>query len=316
MSQPDGNEGGAEEGQDDGRDRAWLAERERGHPFFIRLTVRMARLFGRRPLRPIVSVVALWYRLADRRAVRASKDWLTRVHGRPPTYFEVYRHLRTFAQVTSDRIFLMMGQLDAFEFHRSGQEYLQQQVATGRGAVLLGAHIGSYEALRASGLHEEVPIKILGYFKNAQRINQLLDDLDPGQAARVIHIGEDPINATIQARAAVENGELVAIHGDRVGLSTNVVEATFMGEKTLFPAGPFLLASLLRCPVYMAFGLYREPNEYHLYCIPFADRLHLPRRQRQEGLAQVVQDYANLVEEFARKDPYNWFNFFDFWRRP
>lgn len=294
----------------------WMAARERGSPLLVRFTARLARLVGRRALGPLVSAVALWYRLFDRSAVRASTDWLTRVHGEPPSFWSVYRHLRTFAQVTVDKMFLMMGRLDAFEFTRTGNHHLQEQIATGRGALLLGAHVGSYEAMRASGAVENVPINILGFFQNAQRINALMDDLDPTQSARVIHIGEDPMSATIQARAAVERGELIAIHGDRVGLSTNNVEATFLGEPALFPAGPFLLASLLRCPVYLSFGLYSSPNRYDLFCIPFADRLEIPRRTRKESLAGVVQDYAARVEEFARKAPYNWFNFFDFWSRP
>lgn len=294
----------------------WLRERERGSSFLWRFTKGLASLLGRRGLRPLVAVVALWYRLFDRSAVRASKGWLRRVHGRDPSFLDVYRHIRAFAQVTVDRLFLMSGNLDPFHFERNGNHHLQEQVASGRGALLFGAHIGSYEALRASGMHEAVPIKILGYFKNAERVNQMMDELDPTQSTRVIHIGDDPISATVQAKAAIENGELVAIHGDRVGVDGgNTVTAEFFGEPAQFPAGPFLLASVIRCPVFLSFGLYREPNEYHLFCIPFADRLEIPRKDREKGLADVVQRYASAVEDVARREPNNWFNFFDFWSK-
>ncbi len=294
----------------------WLEKKERGSPWILSTTFKIARFVGRGPMKPLVHAVALWYRLFDRKTSGASRAWLKRVTGEEPSFWEVYRHLRVFAQVTLDRMFLLCGSLDAFTFTRNGNEHLQAQLATGRGAVLLGAHVGSYEAMRASGSVEDIPIKILGYFKNAQQINALLAELNPGQAARVIHIGEDVMSATMQAQGAIERGELVALLGDRVGLNARVVEAEFFGQTASFPAGPFLLASLLKCPVYLVFGLYSDPNRYDLYCIPFAEKLDLPRKSRETSLQEVVQRFATELEQTCRRAPLNWFNFFDFWRKP
>lgn len=294
----------------------WLGQRERGTPLALAFTLRMARLLGRQPMRVFVHTIALWYRVFDRGVTRASRDWLARIHGRPAGYWEVYRHLCVFAQVTLDRIFLLSGRTQDFVFTRTGNQHLMGQLATGRGAVLLGAHVGSYDAMRAAGFSENVPIKILGYFKNAQRINALLADLNPGQAAHVIHMGDDPVSATVRAQGCIEQGELVALLGDRVGLNARVVRARFLGEEADFPAGPFLLASLLRCPIYVVFGLYREPNRYDLHCEPFAERLELPRKTREESLRAVAQRYADRLEHYCRMAPDNWFNFFDFWSKP
>jgi predicted LPLAT superfamily acyltransferase len=293
---------------------AWLAERERGTLFLLRSTYRAATLLGRRFMRVVVAGIALWYRLVDARTVRASRAWLTRVHGRPPGFLGVYRHLRVFAQVTLDRVFLLCGRTAELEFARHGNEHLRRQRATGRGALMLGAHLGSFEALRASGADESFPIRILGYFRNSRQINALLESLNPGQAARVIHLGEDPVGATIKAKACVDSGEFLAVMGDRVGLDERVVKARFLGGEASFPAGPFLLASVIGCPVYLVFGLYREPNRYELFCEPFAERILLPRKDRERALAEHVQRYAERLEHFARRAPDNWFNFFDFWR--
>ncbi|HIE70257.1 MAG TPA: hypothetical protein EYP98_08780 [Planctomycetes bacterium] len=108
---------------------------------------------------------------------------------------------------------------------------------------------------------------------------------------------------------------LVALLGDRTGLNERTVEATFMGETAHFPAGPFLLASVMKCPVYLTFGLYRSPNQYDLSCEPFAEKLHLPRKNREAGLREVVQRFADRLEHYARKAPENWFNFYDFWNK-
>jgi len=297
-------------------DETWLDQGERGSVFAIWLTFRLAALVGRRAMRPLVVVIALWYRLFDRTAVRASSDWLRRVRGAPPGFWDVYRHLRVFVQVTLDRIFLLTGRTRGLVFTREGHHHLEEQLATGRGAVLLGAHLGSYEAMRAGGVATDVPIRILGYFANARRINALLERLNPGQAANVIHLGDDPVGAAVRVAASIEQGALVAVLGDRVGLNERVVRARFFGQEASFPAGPFLLASVLHCPVYLVFGLYHEPNRYELFCEPFAERLTIPRKDREGGLRDVVQRYATRLEDYCRRAPYDWFNFFDFWSSP
>ena len=292
----------------------WLSQRERGTVFVIHATFRLATLAGRTLMKPLVAVIAMWYRLTDRKAVRASRDWLTRVRGRRPGFWAVYRHIHTFAQVTLDRIFLVTGKTRGLRFTRTGDHLLAAQQATGRGAVLLGAHVGSFEAMRSGGDEDRLQIHILGHFANARMINELLSRLDPARAAKVVHIGDDPVGVMARVHDRVAAGDFVAVLGDRTGLNERTVEVPFFGAPARFPAGPFLLASLLRCPVYLVFGLYRRPDRYDLFCEPFADSLHLPRKHRDEALRDVVRRYAERLEHYARSAPENWFNFYDFWQ--
>jgi predicted LPLAT superfamily acyltransferase len=292
---------------------SWLEQRERGLSWLMAASFRLATVCGRGPMKLPVAAVALWYCLFDRTAARASRQWLAVVFGRPARFAEVYRHLRTFSQVTLDRVFLLTGKTRGLRFDRHGREHLTAQVATGRGAMLLGAHLGSYEAMRAGGADDRVPIQIVGHFANARQINALLSRLDPTQAAQVIHLEDDPVGAMARVRARLELGDLVAAMGDRVGLSDRSERVTFFGRPAAFATGPFLLAHLLRCPVYLVFGLYREPGTYELHCEPFAERVDLPRGVREEALRQLVVRYAARVEHHARRAPFNWFNFFDFW---
>lgn len=294
-------------------DAAWLSQGERGALWSIRLMFRLARLFGRRPTRLIVRLVALYYATFDAAAARASRAWLTRVHGRPATTREVRAHIFRFAQVVLDRVYLLQGAIGAFEVTRTGDHHLDRLAREGRGAVLLGAHLGSFEAMRAGARDERLPLYIVGHFENARMINALLARIDPHMAGRVIHVGDDPVGFALGVRERVEQGGLVAILGDRVGLNDKHVSVPFFGEPARFPTGPLLLAAMLRCPVYLVFGLYREPNRYDLHCEPFAERIELPRARRQEALAEWVARYAVRLEHHARQAPDNWFNFYDFW---
>jgi predicted LPLAT superfamily acyltransferase len=291
----------------------WLSRRERGTVLGIRLAFRTATLLGRRATKPLVAAIALWYRLFDRRAVRASRQWLQRATSTRPGFWRVYRHLRTFAQVTMDRAFLLTGRTKSLEFTRTGLHLLEQQQASGRGAVLLGAHLGSYEAMRAGGREDTLRIKIVGYFANSRMINALMAELNPAASTQVLHLGDDPAGVMVSVQQAIEHGEFVGMMADRTGLNERTAEAVFFGEPARFATGPFLLASILRCPVYLVFGLYRSPGRYDLHCEHFADRIDVPRRDRDAALRAWVQRYAERLEHHARLAPENWFNFFDFW---
>ncbi|MFY9344565.1 MAG: lipid A biosynthesis acyltransferase [Planctomycetota bacterium] len=294
----------------------WLTARERGTVFGIRQAFRLVTWLGRTACKPLVAFLALWYALLDRRTARASAAWLQRVHGRAPRFRDVYRHVRTFAQVTLDKVLLLQDRTRALHFTRTGHDLLVAQAATGRGAMLLGAHLGSYEAMRAGGDQDRLAIEILGYFANARMINSLLAELSPKHAARVVHLGEDPVGVMVRVQESLAAGRFIALHADRVGLNDRVVMAPFFGQEAPFAAGPFLIAALLRCPVYMVFGLYRAPNRYDLHCERFAERIELPRARRDEALREWATRYAARVEHHARNAPDNWFNFFDFWTPP
>lgn len=290
----------------------WLSTTERGTLLGIRLMYWLVTALGRGPARVLVRIIALWYAAFGGSTTRASRAWLQTVFGTPATFGMVYKHQLYFAQATVDRIFLLKGKISAFEVTTTGKHHLLDAVAKKQGAILLGAHHGSFEAMRADGDRIELPLNILGHFANAKMINALFDQLNPDLAARVIQITES-VDFIFEVQERVLAGEFVGTMGDRVGLNEKSVEVTFFGRPTRFPTGPFVLASVLKCPVFLTFGLYREPNGYDLFCEPFIEKLTLPRRGRDKELQEIVQRYAQRLEDYARRSPYNWFNFYDFW---
>jgi predicted LPLAT superfamily acyltransferase len=274
----------------------------------------IATTLGRPFGRLIVRLIAVWYCLFGGKAVQHSDAFLEAVFQKKATLGMRYRHVLHFAQVTLDRVFLLKGKFKNFEVTTNGRHYIDEAVAGGRGAILLGAHLGSFEAMRTDEGKGHFSLNILGHFANARMINALLNRLSPEKAARVIHIEPDSVDFIFDVQERVAAGELVGTMGDRVGLNEKSVTVQFFGRPARFPTGPFVLASVLKCPVYLTFGLYHEPNRYDLYCEPFIDQLTLPRRNREAALVAVVQRYAVRLEDYCRRAPYNWFNFYDFWR--
>lgn len=299
------------------RDEGWLASRERGSTLAIRLVVFLVTFTGRAIPRGIARIVAFYYALFAGDARRAVRDYLGRVLGRPPSAREIYTQFLRFVQVTLDAFFIVSGRRHYFTTNSNGNEHLEKLRDTQRGGILLGAHLGSFYAMRMRGGQRGLRLYAMVFTKNARRINDALDALDPDNATTLIEIDpESGMDFMLKVRELVEGGALVAILGDRVHGDARAMEADFLGGRARFATGPFLLASMLRCPVYLVFGLHRAPSHYELFCEPFAEQVVLPRKRREEALAEYVQRYADRLAHFARLYPDNWFNFFDFWRVP
>lgn len=296
--------------------RDWLSVPERGTLFGILAVVWTAVTLGRPAVRVLVSLVALYYVLRDSRVRAASRGWWLAVEGSPPSFSKIYGHVRRFANVTADRLFLLTDRTRSFVMTRDGNEYLKELESSRRGAILLGAHLGSFEAMRLGGIEDQLSINVVGNFRNARMINQLLDRMSDHNSARLIEAVPGDVGFVFDIQERLHAGEMVAILGDRVAKNQPSVTVEFFGRPARFPTGPFQLAAILKCPIYLTFGIFREPNLYELSCRPFAQRIELPRRNREAALRKYVQEYARALEEKARSAPDNWFNFYEFWEEP
>ena len=291
----------------------WNDVAEKGGVLGIRVLVGLTTLLGRRAGRAVLWLVAAWFVLLHAGVRRTSRAYLARV-GMPTTLASVYRHVRLFAHVSLDRIFMARGDFRHFAVSSHGEEHLRDAARSGQGAIVMLAHLGSFEVMRGLADVRGLPIHVLAYSGNARRIAAALRAMNPSIEARVIEIRPGDPSFVFEAEDVVRRGEILGTMGDRVGLGGKSAVAPFLGAPARFPAGPYLVAAALGCPVLVAFGLHTPPNRYDLYCEPLADRIVLPRgAAREEALAAWASRYAARVEHHCRLAPYNWFNFYDFW---
>ncbi|WP_458094980.1 LpxL/LpxP family acyltransferase [Roseomonas sp. WA12] len=293
---------------------SWLKERERGGAA-LRLMAWIARRAGWGFSYALLYPVTAYFMLsAPARQREAVRRFQARALGRAPGWRDEWRQYFAFAATMLDRVYLLRGDTARFEITVSGLEALDARIAEGRGCVLLGAHLGSFTAMRALA-DGGCPVEVMAfmYEANAKLANAVFAALSPEKAEMVVPLGQP--DSMLRAKECLERGGLVGILADRrpaVG-EDRVVPVSFLGATAPFPAGPHILAAVLRAPVMLAFGVWRGPRRYEIIFEPFADRVVLGRGSREEDLRASAQAYAARLEEVARAHPENWFNFYDFW---
>ncbi|MCI4569164.1 acyltransferase [Lysobacter sp. CFH 32150] len=292
----------------------WKQRPEGGGRFALWLIRTIARCGGRVVGRLCLYPITLYFLLMRGPERRASRDYLQRVFGHRVGWFAVARHIHTFAATILDRVFLLSEQLRRFDVDLRGVDALHTQLDRG-GVLLFGSHLGSFEVLRVlARTRPDVKIRVLLDKGHNQAITELLDALNPEIAATVIDAGQDGPSIVLAIQQAVQEGALVALLVDRAHPGEVGVPATFLGERAMFPAAPWLIASALRAPVVLAFGLYRGGKHYELTFEPFSDAISIARQDRPAVLGELVQRYAARLEHHTRSAPYNWFNFYDYWQ--
>ena len=292
----------------------WKQRPEGGSRFAIWLIRSIGRYGGRGVARVLLYPITVYFLVRRAPERRASHRWLDRALGRPATPWDIARHLHTFAATILDRVFLLSGQLRRFEVTVSGVETVHDYIDAGRGVLLFGSHLGSFEVLRVlKNRRPDIKLRVVLDKGHNPAMTQLLDALNPEIAATVIDAGQDGPSIVLAVQQAIDEGAVVAMLVDRTQPGEPAQVVPFFGHDARLPTGPWLIAAVLGAPVVLAFGLYRGGNRYDLEFEPFSDGVHAPRPRRAAVLTSLIRGYAARLEHYARQAPYNWFNFYDFW---
>jgi predicted LPLAT superfamily acyltransferase len=272
----------------------------------------VALSLGRPVARALLYPVCAYFLAGSWTAHRAIARFRERALGRPTGWGELFRHYHAFASTILDRLYFLRARFDLFDIQFHGLEVLDRELAKGRGCVLLGAHLGSFEVLRAVGLfRRRLDIRVLMDEQNAPLIRDMTRELNPAVADRVIQAGG--VETMLQVKECLEGGGIVGVMGDRVRQQEQTVACTFFGEEARFPTGAVRLAHVLRVPVVLFFGLYRGGNRYDVHLEFFSDGGSPSYDRRDVDLNRDVQRYADRLEAMCRLAPDNWFNFYEFW---
>jgi predicted LPLAT superfamily acyltransferase len=291
----------------------WAHTPERSNMLLLRVMTWVSLRLGRRAARIVLRLVAAYFVLFAPASRRASRNYLKRALGRPVHWRDLYQHFFTFAATIHDRVYLVNRRFDLFEFEVHGEDILRRLLADGNGLLLMGAHLGSFEVIRALGWKDtDLRITMVMHEGNAQKLNTMLAAIHPEAVQNIIGLGH--IDSMLKVRERLDEGGVVGILADRTPGNDALYPVQILGANANLPSGPFRMAALLRRPVVFMTGLYLGGNRYAIHFDNLVDFSTVARGQREAALQAAITRYAALLDQYCRKAPYNWFNFFDFWQ--
>ena len=292
---------------------SWARTSERGSMLMLRVMTWISLHLGRRAARSVLYLISGYFLLFAPVSRRASSNYLRRALGRPARWRDVYQHFFTFASTIHDRIYLVNRRFDLFDFEVHGEDMLRRLLADGNGLFLMGAHLGSFEVIRAIARKDtDLRVAMLMHQDNAQKINTMLAAINPEAAQDIIGLGY--IDSMLKVRERLDEGWVVGMLADRTPGNDTLYPVQILGANANLPTGPFRMAALLRRPVVFMTGLYLGGNRYAIHFEILADFSTAARDQLDAALDVAIIRYAALLDQYCRKAPYNWFNFFDFWQ--
>jgi predicted LPLAT superfamily acyltransferase len=290
----------------------WIRHRERGSMALLRIMAFVSLHLGRTLSRVPLYGIAVYFFLFAPGARRHSRRYLRLALGHAPRARDRFRQVLSFATTIHDRVYLINQQFDLFNISLEGESLLLAQADSGRGALLMGAHMGSFEVMHSLGRRRRgLEVAMAMYEENARKINATLAAINPQAVTDIVQLGR--IDAMLNIAERLDRGAFVGVLGDRTLGGEPVHPVTLLGERAYLPTGPMRAAAILRCPVFFMAGLYRGANNYHVVFERVADFSSTPAGSREFAVRSAIERYAAVLDRYCRSDPYNWFNFYDFW---
>jgi predicted LPLAT superfamily acyltransferase len=297
----------------------WAGQAEAGVPIITRSFARLCLAMGPGMARLLLGPICAYFFLVKSDQRRASRAFLNRALDRPATWRDVWRNFWTFSQVVLDRVYLLGREGRGIDLIPESPEVLAEPVDQGQGCLLLGSHLGSFEASRAiKRARPNVPLRLVMDRRQSPAATAFLEALNPEMARQVLDVGSDPEStgrpgAGLVLLEALREGALVALLADRPRPGEKTAGVDFFGDTAQFPTAPFELALVTQAPLILFWGLHVGTGRYRIVFEKLDPPERAPRGERAAAVQACMQAYADRLEVHARAAPYNWFNFYDFW---
>jgi len=296
----------------------WAKASEAGSILGMEFLLLVYRLFGRWGFRIILIPVMSYFYLVKTEARRASRQYLNRVSSKTSSAdlkLSSFKHFLMFGEIILDKFLAWMGRIGkgdvVFEYPEEMAAFEQNQ----QGGVIVVSHLGNNEVCAALADYlPKIRMTLLVYTQHAERFNSMIEKISGNSRIKTFQVTEMSPTLAMILSDRVQQGEYIIIAGDRTPVSgqQRASRVNFLGGKVNMPQGAFILAGLLKCPVYLLFCL-KQQEKYHIYIEKFSERITLARGQREETLHRYVQLYAERLQSYCLKAPLQWFNFFHFW---
>lgn len=217
--------------------------------------------------------------------------------------FYVWKNYYFLGQSLVDKVAVYSGMKDKFTLEKPYQHLLYEMLEEEKPSVLITSHIGNFEM---AGRMVNLPKKInlLMYEAELAQIKAFMESLKIDNTIHAFTIKYDGSHI-FQLANAMNNNEVVCLHGDRFLKDTKSLKAAFFGKTANFAYGPFFLAEKFKANVGFVSLVKSGRKKY---------TLEFHRLSNEGGAQGILNNYAKVLEEMALKYPESWFNYHNFWQ--
>ncbi|MFO7180534.1 MAG: lysophospholipid acyltransferase family protein [Pseudomonadota bacterium] len=241
-----------------------------------------------------------------RRRVRETLAWVRGPRSRLREELDTFRTFVSYAHCLAESLASGRPEANHPRIRVEGERHLTEALARGRGAVVVTAHAGPWDATA----------RLLAAFTTAEVIVVMRPERDPAARAlhdaarerggvRVAHVGEHPLDALPLLRH-LERGGLVAVQLDRGAPSGRTLDVALFGRPFRVPEGPFQLAALSGAPIV---PLFAKRTGYFAYELVVHPAIELTKRADRAALERAAQRATDAMASFVRGAPTQWFRF-------
>jgi predicted LPLAT superfamily acyltransferase len=201
---------------------------------------------------------------------------------------------------------------------------LNRRLEEGKGAFLLFSHLGNAMLLMGllnsgrTGVSRKLQVTAILDLRGSRHFSRMLNELNPQTSLDIISADEVGSHTAVLLEERIAAGGLVLVTGDRTSLGGKNLMCPFLGKEAAFPYGVFYLATLMNAPVYCLFGLrqhdlsIRPKYNMHIHKSPLT--FDCGRKERIKRCSLLVESFSALLTQYCKEQPFQWYNFFDFWQ--
>ena len=313
--------------------KEWFGEKEATtstRPY--RLTFWCLKHFPRWLVNFITYCAALYFFIFDKRCRRESIRYQKNLKEWNPSFKSVkpLRQVTAFAVTVVEKIDCWTNPIPFENIHFNDDDAMAliDQLNQGKGAFIIISHLGDSELLRSLankneiGIKRIIPIAVLSDQDISSNFSKAMNSINQNFTLNTIDVN-DITPATIErVLETINQGGLVVCAGDRLSKNQNerVLTQSFLGKPAPFSYGAYFLADLVGAPTYFVWG-FRRTNiimrrDCEMFVIKAKSQVGGGRKGREDRMNALCSEYVGHLENFVRKFPYQWYNFFDFWMFP
>jgi predicted LPLAT superfamily acyltransferase len=281
--------------------------RNAGPSWGFQFLTRAQRITPRWLLRPALGM-GTWVAVARMPVQRRySREYLSVVLGRPARLLDVWRHFFAFLEL----LMLRLRVADGGDFRGSlapetGEDF-ETLMRTGEPALFGTFHFGHSDLmgflLSTRGRKVSMVRLRLGNSPELDRFAQQF-------AGSVSFIWiNDPQNMLFGLKGAIEAGESLALHCDRVEFTAKTETFEFLGHRRAFPFTIYHLAAIFRRPVMFCLGVPDGTGGTRVRALPLFRPEGASRAEILERGREHFQMVLGELETLVRQHPMLWFNF-------